>query len=40
MMMNTGWQRVGDVAAKAPDERLVLLLAPQKFVDAAVGDGP
>ncbi len=39
MMMDTGWQRIGDVAAQAPGERLVLLLAPQKFVDGAVRDG-
>jgi hypothetical protein len=39
MMMDTGWQRIGDVAAQAPGERLVLLLAPQKFIDGAVRDG-
>lgn len=39
MMMHTGWQRIGDVSARAPEERLVLLLAPQKFVDAAVSNG-
>ena len=38
-MLQTGWQRIGDIASRAPDERLVLLLAPQKFVDAVLGDG-
>ncbi len=39
-MLQTGWQRIGDVATRrAPGERLVLLLAPQKFIDAVPTDG-
>jgi len=39
MMQNTGWQRIGDIEATTPDERLVLLLAPHKFVAALESDG-
>jgi len=39
MMLNTGWQRIGDIETIAPNERLVLLLAPRKFVDGVNPDG-
>lgn len=39
MMRNTGWQQVGDIEARDSDERLVLLLAPQKFIDVAGRNG-
>ena len=39
MMLRTGWQQVGELEAKAPNERLVLLLAPEKFVVSPEHDG-
>ncbi|MEM7099661.1 MAG: GNAT family N-acetyltransferase [Pseudomonadota bacterium] len=36
MMLRTGWRDVGKLPGKTPGDELVCLLAPQKFIDAAL----
>ena len=36
MMLNFGWQIIGDVLGKRSKQRILLLIAPRKLVDAAL----
>jgi len=39
MMKDTGWRPVADIEASGSSERLILLLAPERFIDTPLSNG-